>query len=31
MEKFPFRTFRCDNRQVKEVTPAGSFNPLKGI
>lgn len=31
MEKFPFRTFRCADQRVSEVSPAGSFNPLKGI
>lgn len=31
MEKFPFRTFRCESGKVSEVSPAGSFNPLKEL
>lgn len=29
MEKFPFKTIRCEDGKVTEVNPAGHFNPLK--
>lgn len=28
MEKFPFRTLKCDNGMVSELKPAAHFNPL---
>jgi cell division transport system ATP-binding protein len=31
MQKFPFRTFRCESGKITEVSPAGSFNPLKEL
>lgn len=29
MEKFPFRTLKCENGMVTEVKPAAHFNPLR--
>ncbi len=29
MEKFPFKTLRCENGKLTEVNPAAHFNPLK--
>jgi cell division transport system ATP-binding protein len=29
MEKFPFKTFRCENGKLSEVNPAAHFNPLR--
>lgn len=29
MEKFPFKTLRCENGKLTEVNPAAHFNPLR--
>lgn len=31
MEKFPFRTLKCDDHKVTEISPAAHFNPLRNI
>jgi len=31
MERFPFRTLRCENQKMNDVNPSASFNPLNPI
>lgn len=31
MERFPFRTLRCENEKMYDVNPSASFNPLNPI
>lgn len=31
MERFPFRTLRCENQKMYDVNPSASFNPLNPI